>query len=623
MRINGTNTNSTYNSTNVDFNSTYVNSNSTYVGSNSTNTDYNSTNTDYNSTNTDYNSTYTDYNSTDYNSTYTDYVDYPDNPDYNIDLDKINQDNGLRILNTDLISLRLTAVISFVDIINGAVVIAYSRYKPKDTSTCTFIGWGMSFFPELYLFVTVMIAFNLQVVFLHRKKVSSFSDRWYLPVALIAAIVINLPPLIYNRFGFDVKGFQCLYRDSRSVASEWWKFATFMVPITLAMIYCTLVLAVVVCKLIFEHRKLAEAIQTQSSVTLTAKARRQKILLLKLVSRISLYAAIPLINISGIIVEYSYHIFSGHKNTPKPLHYWAIIGSCLPAFLFDPAIHNAMRKVKKDLIDTYGYEKCDSFTISLNSPPLSPSEDRPILKWFVRTFLDKRQYPMLRNGLSTSVWSDQDEKFSSGSSNSGTFSSQSLGYDYRKGNGIHKHMYDIYSNRNNDKGKKTFMKRLSKVLTPSDDPVQLEITTTTETETVVTSADSSTGSFESEMNLASSCNSTPPLSSYNDRSRLIYEPNSNGGGRGGSFLLPHKLGKNSTINIHLHQYQYPSTASVLGHVEAGASASSSSTSFSRNRLLRQQQRQKEAEIKMNLHKKSDSTSSIASRDSVDNEISAY
>lgn len=122
----------------------------------------------------------------------TTYEDYPDNPYYTAHMDQLKQQNIFRSLNTYLsiisivgglivltiiiamwlydkklvnrVSLRLTAVISFVDAVTGAVVITYAWYEPKDTSLCTFIGWGMSFFPQLYLFLTAMIAFNLQVI---------------------------------------------------------------------------------------------------------------------------------------------------------------------------------------------------------------------------------------------------------------------------------------------------------------------------------------------------------------------------------------------------------------------------------------------------------------------------
>ncbi|CAJ0841564.1 15873_t:CDS:10 [Entrophospora sp. SA101] len=287
----------------------------------------------------------------------------------------------------DRVSLRLTAMISFVDMLNGGTVLAYTLWIPVDGTLCTAIGFGMSFFPQLYLFLTVMIAFNLQVVFLHRRKVSRFSDRWYVPVAFLTALIINIPPLVYNRFGFDIDVIDCLYREGYSEATRWWSILTFFIPITISMIYCTTVLMIVVCKLIFEHRQLAEVIQSsKSNKTLSVKARHKKLLLLKLVSRISLYALIPLLNVSGILVELIYtSVHKKNRTEPQAIIFWSIIGTCSPgifnffAFVFDPALHNGFRRYKRVLVDSYGFVKPfdddnSKATVSLNSPPLSPSE---------------------------------------------------------------------------------------------------------------------------------------------------------------------------------------------------------------------------------------------------------
>ncbi|CAG8785962.1 3373_t:CDS:1, partial [Acaulospora morrowiae] len=171
------------------------------------------------------------------------------------------------------------------------------------------------------------------LVFLHRKKVSSFPDRWYIPVALLAAIIINIPPLAYNRFGYDSDGQKCLYRELNTKETQMWKLVTFLVPISLSLTYCTSILLTVICKLIFEHRKLVEAVHTRSNTTLTAKARRQKILLLKLIGRIAMYAAIPLVNVTGIVVEYVWTLLHVNQDVPLWMVYWAIIGSCLPGWL--------------------------------------------------------------------------------------------------------------------------------------------------------------------------------------------------------------------------------------------------------------------------------------------------
>ncbi|CAJ0750971.1 19129_t:CDS:10 [Entrophospora sp. SA101] len=279
----------------------------------------------------------------------------------------------------DRVSLRLTAMISFVDMLNGGTVLAYTLWIPVDGTLCTAIGFGMSFFPSV-----IFISNCYDCI---QSTVSRFSDRWYVPVAFLTALIINIPPLVYNRFGFDIDVIDCLYREGYSEATRWWSILTFFIPITISMIYCTTVLMIVVCKLIFEHRQLAEVIQSsKSNKTLSVKARHKKLLLLKLVSRISLYALIPLLNVSGILVELIYtSVHKKNRTEPQAIIFWSIIGTCSPgifnffAFVFDPALHNGFRRYKRVLVDSYGFVKPfdddnSKATVSLNSPPLSPSE---------------------------------------------------------------------------------------------------------------------------------------------------------------------------------------------------------------------------------------------------------
>src|SRR5947199_5491951 len=121
----------------------------------------------------------------------------------------------------------LTAMISFVGVVSGVTIIVYSYYQPLESPGCTSLAAALSFFPQLYLFLTVMIAFNLQMVFLHRKKVSSFSDRWYVPAALFLALATNIPPLAYHRFGFDPDAKECLYRNKFTKETSWWRLGSF------------------------------------------------------------------------------------------------------------------------------------------------------------------------------------------------------------------------------------------------------------------------------------------------------------------------------------------------------------------------------------------------------------
>ncbi|CAG8509898.1 5059_t:CDS:2 [Paraglomus brasilianum] len=268
------------------------------------------------------------------------------------------------------VSLRLTAVISFVDILAAISVIAYTRVSGEDNIGCMILGWTLSFLPQCYLFLTVMIAFNLQLVFLHRRKVASFSDKWYIPAAIFIAFIINLPPAIFHVFGYESTFSTCLYRTDEfsPKAILYWKLFTFIIPCAVTMIYCTVILSIIVFKIKFVNKKIA-SIGGGTSSRRSEKERQKEILVLKLVSRITLYAVVPLITVGGIVVTYIFDVVA--PETPFGVVVWSVVGSSLPgffnclAFLFDPAIHNALRKIKKDLISKYGPS-------SPFSPPMSP-----------------------------------------------------------------------------------------------------------------------------------------------------------------------------------------------------------------------------------------------------------
>ncbi|CAG8637541.1 12487_t:CDS:2, partial [Ambispora leptoticha] len=318
------------------------------------------------------------------------------------------------------VSLRLTAVISFVDVLNAIALIIYTNYTPDDTPLCTGIAAALSFFPQVYLFLTVMIAFNLQLVFLHRRKISKFSDRWYIPVAILAALVCNVPPLVLNRFGFDEASADCYYRDSKSTETFYWILFAFIIPILFAMVYCTVVFVIVVFKIVFENRKLAETVQT-GSATLSMKAKKQKLLVLRLASRISLYACIPVLSVAGIVVMFIWSNLAVGVFIPYWVTLWSVIGSSLPAFIFDPAVHNAVKKVRRELVRKYGYptDQMGSTTSrSTFSPPPSPSipispsfrmsnadsfvpGNNRFMIWFVRKFLAPKQ--RVSNPMTTTI----------------------------------------------------------------------------------------------------------------------------------------------------------------------------------------------------------------------------
>lgn len=74
----------------------------------------------------------------------------------------------------DRVSLRLTAAVSAVDVIKAAVYIIFT-YVATPGATCSATAWLVLFLTNLYTFLSVAIAFNLQWVCikcLHRLNIN-------------------------------------------------------------------------------------------------------------------------------------------------------------------------------------------------------------------------------------------------------------------------------------------------------------------------------------------------------------------------------------------------------------------------------------------------------------------
>lgn len=69
----------------------------------------------------------------------------------------------------DRVSLRLTAVVSAVDVMKAAVYIIFT-YVATPGATCRATAWLVLFLTNLYTFLSVAIAFNLQWVSFMKKK---------------------------------------------------------------------------------------------------------------------------------------------------------------------------------------------------------------------------------------------------------------------------------------------------------------------------------------------------------------------------------------------------------------------------------------------------------------------
>jgi hypothetical protein len=128
----------------------------------------------------------------------------------------------------DRVSLRLTAVVSAVDVIKAAVYIIFT-YVATPGATCSATAWLVLFLTNLYTFLSVAIAFNLQWVgsgknlfrvgecwysdipgttctdaihhqiFLHKNRIHKYLEAGYFSVSIALAFITTVPPLVSHR----------------------------------------------------------------------------------------------------------------------------------------------------------------------------------------------------------------------------------------------------------------------------------------------------------------------------------------------------------------------------------------------------------------------------------------
>ncbi|KAI9297905.1 hypothetical protein K502DRAFT_355740 [Neoconidiobolus thromboides FSU 785] len=90
-------------------------------------------------------------------------------------------------------TLRLQAAISLFDFLNA--FFALFHHSVKSGSFCTFIGFWRNFGEQMYCLLNIMIALNLQLIFLHNKMPNKGWEITYWASSLLVAFILSIVPL--------------------------------------------------------------------------------------------------------------------------------------------------------------------------------------------------------------------------------------------------------------------------------------------------------------------------------------------------------------------------------------------------------------------------------------------
>ncbi|ORX98048.1 hypothetical protein K493DRAFT_9885 [Basidiobolus meristosporus CBS 931.73] len=229
----------------------------------------------------------------------------------------------------DRVSLRLTAVISLVDVLRAATYIAFTFITSAGPG-CKFSAWAILFLTNYYVFLTCMIAFNLQYVFLHYQPYQNRLERKYFLVSTTLSFATTLPALIWDRVGWDDSTGACWWRHYSAIRTKIWEWGSFLIWVILGTIYCTVVVVLVVIKLQRNKARLKvlNEVSPPDEFAICQSERMESYRTVnRLVTRITLYILIPIVTQGGFILM---EIWLQFKHTMNPgINYWSVIGTDL------------------------------------------------------------------------------------------------------------------------------------------------------------------------------------------------------------------------------------------------------------------------------------------------------
>ncbi|KAK9686962.1 hypothetical protein K7432_014965, partial [Basidiobolus ranarum] len=206
---------------------------------------------------------------------------------------------GLKYYDRSLVnrvSLRINKWMALVDVgYCGAQIL--NVQNNNDTIWCMLSVWLIVWFTLLYLFLNTMIAFNLQIVFVHGKRDTTSYVKYYYTISVFLSLLISITPFFEGKYGFYTISQTCWWTNGYTPKTILWEWMTYLGWIAASVIYCLIAVSLVTYKLIKESRIIREQIQHTISQELGSEWQGKTNIdrdVLKAVRRIVLYPIIPI-----------------------------------------------------------------------------------------------------------------------------------------------------------------------------------------------------------------------------------------------------------------------------------------------------------------------------------------
>jgi len=248
------------------------------------------------------------------------------------------------------VSLRLACAQAIIDIGYELLEILPGNLVPN--MSCGIQVFLIVLTSNLYMFLAVSVAINLQRVFLHNKKYLVSMELMYYGVSIALSVVLSGIPWIFGQYGFDDGAQLCWYVPSGKII---WETITLLLPMLLCFVYSGFVISLMFSR-VYELGRQRSAIQRlqgplgpSAGDTPEQMQKRREINMTAF--RITFYLVNPFLTQFVYVVSEFQGWIAGHSN--QQLVYASIVLFNLPgflnflAFMCDPAILQVKNRIFK------------------------------------------------------------------------------------------------------------------------------------------------------------------------------------------------------------------------------------------------------------------------------------
>ncbi|KAJ1981389.1 hypothetical protein H4R34_002097 [Dimargaris verticillata] len=238
-----------------------------------------------------------------------------------------------------------------------------------------YLFWSEYFYPVWFVMLTVMIAVDLQLTFIHHRRSQNRSfQRYYLPIATLAAFCITIPALFVPDIYWNTEFHGYTWTFGTNTRDSIFVMLGFNIWVALGVVYCAVIVVIIAYRLVQEVRSWGASVL--DTTTMSPRRSQFTVELHRSVARILLYPLVPIITQSLNVVVDWIPFYSDAASTVRRVG--TILVSTqgilnLVVFLLNPALHRAISNIRDRNSTTFREPVLPLSTISNDKNAVTPT----------------------------------------------------------------------------------------------------------------------------------------------------------------------------------------------------------------------------------------------------------